>query len=219
MSKKGEYNMKKFLVSSLIATTLLSVTAPNMSVFAEETGKYTPNSENITNSNTTDIKVESSQEEIEHEYEYDGLIISSNVELKEEDFLRIKQEVKETSKKPEITPFGPVSDGTYTGSIIYGPVNRINTNKSVQFVADVFFAWVGTKIPTKYTDSTFKNYIVSSLLGWNAKPTYTSEWISRATYTYNTSYWQYFTTIVRHTSSSFNNPTHVTYYATHIQKK
>lgn len=98
-------------------------------------------------------------------------------------------------------------------------MNRVNSNKSVQFVVDVFIAWVGTKIPVKYTDTTFKNYIVSSVLGWNIAPTYTSEWISRATYTPNTDFWQYFSTIVRHSSSSFNNPTHVTYYSTHIERK
>lgn len=215
--------MKKILLSSLIATTLLSATAPSFSVFAEETGTQVKDIAITTNPNATDLNVEAFQEEIEqeneHEYEFDGLAISSNVELNEEDFLRIKQEVKEASKRPEITPFGPVQDGTYTGTITHGPVNRINTNKSVQFVVDVFVAWVGTKIPTKYTNKTYKNYILSSVLGWNVKPTYTSEWLSRATYAANTNYWQYFSTIVRHTSSAFNNPTHVTYYATHIQKK
>lgn len=211
--------MKKIILSSLIATTLLTVTVPTVSVLAEESDKSVPNSELITEPKTAKINYESQPENLEYVYNLDGLAISSNVELDNTDFLRIQQELEETSQKPEITPYGPVQEGTYTGTIQYGPVNRVNTNKSVQVVADVFFAWVGTKIPTKWTNSTFKNYIVSSMLGWNAKPTYTREWISRATYSANTSYWQYFTTIVRHSSSSFNNPTHVTYYSTHIQKK
>lgn len=209
--------MKKILLASLITTMVLSFTVPTVPAFAAKTEIETVNSENM--DNPSNINTSPLQEITEYEYNYEDLIITSNIELNDVDFQRIKQEVTEPVNRAEITPYGPVQQGTYTGTIIHGPINRVNNNKSVQVVADVFFAFVGSKIPGRYTNSTFKNYIVSSMLGWNAKPTYTSEWISRATYTHNTSYWQYFTTIVRQSSSRFNNPTHVTYYSTHIQKK
>ncbi|CZR08049.1 hypothetical protein SAMN04488048_11947 [Trichococcus flocculiformis] len=211
--------MRKIFMCVLMTLTLLNVAAPDLSVFADENDTQVIKTEITGGPNTTIINANIIPEETVHEYEYDGLVISSNIALEEDDFLRIQQEVTEASKTSKITVRGPVQPGTYTGSIIYGPVNRVNSNKSVQFVVDVFIAWVGTKIPVKYTDTTFKNYIVSSVLGWNIAPTYTSEWISRATYTPNTDFWQYFSTIVRHSSSSFNNPTHVTYYSTHIERK
>ncbi|SFH81742.1 hypothetical protein [Pisciglobus halotolerans] len=64
--------MKKILLSSLIATTLLSATAPSFSVFAEETGTQIKDTEITTNPNATDLNVEAFQEEIEQEYEFDG---------------------------------------------------------------------------------------------------------------------------------------------------
>ncbi|GEQ33344.1 hypothetical protein [Marinilactibacillus psychrotolerans] len=210
--------MKKILLSSLIATCLLSATIPGRLAFAKENSVNTP-----------DIESSSLEKELDHKYNYDGLTIESNIKLNEADLQRIQSEVTHSNipKKLEtndnsnrgIVPFGPVQSGTYTGSIIRGPVERINTNKNIKEIANVFVAWIGTHLPTKFTKSIVANYFFNKMTGWDFKPTYTSEWISRASYTYNHNYWQYFATIVRHSDSDVDNPTDVAYYSLYTEKK
>lgn len=183
------------------------VFVPTLSVAADEI---------TANKNETE---DSSQE---FTYNYNGIEISSNVELTKEMQSQLFNKIDEKGSDFQeiggiVTP-NYVPGPSYPGYIIQPEVNRYHSNETIKSVADYFSGWVLE--PINYAAERLlldkiglTKHIVSELTTWtdNIGPTYTGAWTSEAYSSYSGLYEQY-ATLVHYESSDYNTPLKVQYW-------
>jgi hypothetical protein len=211
--------MKLFTV--LILCLILLATVPLMSVGAQGS------------ESNQEIKLENkyfkSKESVDNEeiytYKYQGVEVSGNYQLSEQEVVDKLSEVKEMimfekKKKEDEFSTNYVPRETFPGSVVAGPYYKAYDNTTERAAADLIAAWVSTKVPGFLSKSTFVNYLVSKLTNWSShiNDTYVGAWQSKSYSSYYDLY-EYHNTIVHFTDSDYDTPKNVSYYVVYRDTK
>lgn len=197
--------MKKILSLMLSSALLLSVTPS----FAKA------------NENTEDTTIPVQSQE-EYTYNFNGVEITSNVELSDEEVESVYNEAvapkNASSMIPNssnlggsaITPFAD-EDGGGTRTEI-APYYRTYKNTTINEAKNLIFAYMMKKIPKKITDNVFANWLIVRLNKWSdVDPTYVGSWASSAWSNYDNRR-NYHATLVHYAKSNYTSPKSVQYY-------
>ncbi|AMX01167.1 hypothetical protein [Rummeliibacillus stabekisii] len=115
-----------------------------------------------------------------------------------------------TSEAPSITPF---QNDIGSNAITVVPAKKTHyDNSGVRDAADIVTAWLGTKIPVKLTEKTYRNYLVSKFTDFSSliKDTYVETYVIRTWSEYDQMY-LFKSTVVHYSDSHYDKINSVNY--------